>query len=118
MGGGAPGRGARGGGEPPADPPSSPPTARPPSGARHLRQNLALGRFVPPHAGHAASRGALHSSQKSESARFSVWHLGHFIRMFCPPDSGEVRIAPAHFLQHPFARGGIALPTAVTALAQ
>jgi hypothetical protein len=50
-----------------------------PSAARHFRQNLALGRLPAPQLGHAASSGALHSSQKIESARFSVWHLGHFM---------------------------------------
>src|SRR5713101_8096108 len=48
------------------------------SGARHLRQNLAVGRLPAPQVGHAASSAALHSSQKTESDRFSVWHLGHF----------------------------------------
>ncbi len=49
------------------------------SGARHLRQNLAVGRLPAPQVGHAVSSGAPHSSQKAASDRFSVWHFGHFI---------------------------------------
>lgn len=45
--------------------------------ARHLRQNFAVGGLPAPHDGQTASKGALHYSQKGESARFSVLHLGH-----------------------------------------
>src|SRR5262245_7461723 len=48
----------------------------------HFRQNFAPGRLSSPHAVHAASRRAPHSSQNAAPTGFSRWHLGQVIRVF------------------------------------
>jgi hypothetical protein len=46
-----------------------------------LRQNFVFGRAAAPHCAQAISSAAPHSSQKDESAGFSVWHVEQRIRL-------------------------------------